>query len=91
LHGDGTLSIAPPDDEPPDVYLYNPMRPVPTIGGQVILPGGNATGQRDLSRDNPYSGFGCKTGKKQRSQHMWLVATMTSVTALIHHFDNPTL
>ena len=34
-------------DEPPDVYLYNPMRPVPTIGGQVILPGGNATGPRD--------------------------------------------
>jgi len=47
LHGDGTLSIELPSDEPPDVYLYNPMRPVPTIGGQVILPGGNATGPRD--------------------------------------------
>src|SRR5437773_5722603 len=47
LHGDGTLSIELPGDEPPDVYLYNPMRPVPTIGGQVILPGGNATGPRD--------------------------------------------
>jgi predicted acyl esterase len=30
-----------------DVYLYNPLRPVPTIGGQVILPGGNAMGPRD--------------------------------------------
>ena len=47
LHGDGTLSIEPPGDEPSDVYLYNPLRPVPTVGGQVILPGGNAMGPRD--------------------------------------------
>jgi putative CocE/NonD family hydrolase len=47
LHGDGTLSTALPGDELPDVYLYNPLRPVPTVGGQVILPGGNATGPRD--------------------------------------------
>lgn len=47
LHGDGTLSSHPPADEPPDLYLYNPMRPVPTIGGQVILPGANAMGPRD--------------------------------------------
>jgi putative CocE/NonD family hydrolase len=46
-HGDGTLSAEPPGDEPPDVYLYNPLRPVPTVGGQVILPGGNAIGPRD--------------------------------------------
>jgi putative CocE/NonD family hydrolase len=47
LHGDGTLSTEPPGDEPSDVYLYNPLRPVPTVGGQVILPGGNAMGARD--------------------------------------------
>lgn len=47
LHGDGMLSTEAPGDESPDVYLYNPMRPVPTVGGQVILPGGNATGPRD--------------------------------------------
>lgn len=52
LHGDGRLSLEPPGedtpgDEPPDVYLYNPLRPVPTVGGQVILPGGNAMGPRD--------------------------------------------
>jgi uncharacterized protein len=41
------LSAEPPGDEPPDVYLYNPSRPVPTVGGQVILPGGNAVGPRD--------------------------------------------
>jgi putative CocE/NonD family hydrolase len=48
-HGDGTLSTEPPGDEPPDVYLYNPLRPVPTVGGQVILPGSNAMGPRDQS------------------------------------------
>jgi len=47
LLGDGTLSSEPPGDEPSDVYLYNPLRPVPTFGGQVILPGGNAMGPRD--------------------------------------------
>ena len=47
LHGDGTLSTEPPTSEPPDTYLYDPMRPVPTVGGQVLLPGANATGPRD--------------------------------------------
>jgi putative CocE/NonD family hydrolase len=47
LSGDGTLSAEPPGDEPPDAYLYNPLRPVPTVGGQVILPGGNAMGPPD--------------------------------------------
>jgi putative CocE/NonD family hydrolase len=47
LQGDGVLSSKPPGDEPPDLYLYNPLRPVPTVGGQVILPGGNAMGPRD--------------------------------------------
>ncbi len=47
LHGDGTLSTETPEEELPDVYLSNPLRPVPTVGGQVILPGGNAIGPRD--------------------------------------------
>lgn len=47
LHGDGALSPQPPGDEPPDVYRYNPLRPAPTVGGQVLLPGGNAMGPRD--------------------------------------------
>ena len=47
LHGDGTLSAEPPSDEPQDVCLYNPFRPIPTVGGQVILPGANAARPRD--------------------------------------------
>ncbi|MBC6936527.1 MAG: CocE/NonD family hydrolase [Chloroflexi bacterium] len=47
LHGDGLLSPEIPGDEPPDTYLYNPLRPVPTVGGQVLIPGANGTGPRD--------------------------------------------
>jgi putative CocE/NonD family hydrolase len=47
LHGDGTLSAESPGDEPADAFLYNPLRPVPTLGGQMLLFGGNATGPRD--------------------------------------------
>jgi putative CocE/NonD family hydrolase len=47
LRGDGVLSTEPSGNEAPDVYLYNPLRPTPTVGGQVILPGANAIGPRD--------------------------------------------
>ncbi len=47
LHGDGALSLQAPGEEPPDIFVYNPFQPVPTIGGQVILPGANADGPRD--------------------------------------------
>ena len=33
LNGDGWLSPETPADEPPDVYVYNPIDPVPTRGG----------------------------------------------------------
>jgi hypothetical protein len=35
LIGDGWLSPDPPGDEPPDVYVYNPIDPVPTRGGPL--------------------------------------------------------
>ncbi len=47
LRGDGALSVEPPGDEPADTFLYDPHRPVPTLGGQVLIPGGNGTGPRD--------------------------------------------
>jgi hypothetical protein len=47
LNGDGVLSEAAPAEEPRDVYLFNPLRPVPTVGGQVLLPGANVMGPRD--------------------------------------------
>jgi putative CocE/NonD family hydrolase len=47
---DGQLSQEPPDDEPADVYLYDPRDPVATLGGQTFLPGfliGANSGPRD--------------------------------------------
>lgn len=47
LNGDGVLSLQSPKGESSDVYTYDPMNPVPTVGGQVILPGENSMGPRD--------------------------------------------
>jgi putative CocE/NonD family hydrolase len=33
LNGDGFLSIEPPGLDIPDIYVYNPLDPVPSIGG----------------------------------------------------------
>ena len=35
LNGDGVLGIEPPGVEPIDDYVYNPIDPVPTRGGQA--------------------------------------------------------
>ncbi len=47
LEGDGELSPTPPAAELPDIYLYNPLRPAPTRGGQVLLGGPNDMGPKD--------------------------------------------
>ena len=33
MYGDGALSTDAPGAEPPDSFLYNPLDPVPTVGG----------------------------------------------------------
>ena len=46
--GDGELRQEPPGDERADVYLYDPRRPVPTLGGRVMMPStANAAGPVD--------------------------------------------
>lgn len=47
IAGDGVLSRTPPEAETADSFSYDPMNPVPTVGGQVILPGENSMGPRD--------------------------------------------
>jgi putative CocE/NonD family hydrolase len=47
LRGDGLLALAAPEEQPADVVLYNPHRPAPTVGGQVLIMGVNASGPRD--------------------------------------------
>ncbi|MSQ25797.1 MAG: CocE/NonD family hydrolase [Dehalococcoidia bacterium] len=39
-NGDGLLDTRPPTAEPPDTFLYDPRRPVPTRGGAVFTRGG---------------------------------------------------
>ncbi len=47
-HGSGSLSLAPPGDEPPDSYVYDPSDPVPTHrGNTLIIPYGVAD-QREV-------------------------------------------
>lgn len=36
LYGDGVLSTEQPGDQPPDQYVYDPVDPVPTLGGQIM-------------------------------------------------------
>jgi putative CocE/NonD family hydrolase len=39
LSGAGSLSMAPPEEEREDVFMYDPLHPVPTVGGASLLPG----------------------------------------------------
>jgi DNA-binding transcriptional regulator YhcF (GntR family) len=42
------MEAAAHEDEPPDEFLYDPRDPVPTVGGQTLIPGGGFfAGPRD--------------------------------------------
>ncbi len=38
LQGDGRLSRTAPGPQPPDHYTYDPLDPVPTVGGSLLMP-----------------------------------------------------
>jgi putative CocE/NonD family hydrolase len=40
LRSGGKLARTPPADDEPGVFVYDPARPVPTVGGNTLLPGG---------------------------------------------------
>ena len=44
MYGDGALSTDAPGVEPPDSYLYNPLDPVPTVGGGLCCYAGALQG-----------------------------------------------
>jgi uncharacterized protein len=57
LHGDGKLSSSQPASDRPDAFVYDPMSPVPSYGGNVCCTGNAVTGgafdQRDMeARDD---------------------------------------
>jgi len=37
-HGDGGLSTAPPSNEEADQFIFDPNNPVPTCGGNILMP-----------------------------------------------------
>ena len=45
--GDGSLSLASPDSEPPDHFTYDPANPTPTIGGATLMHGAYRAGPLD--------------------------------------------
>ncbi len=44
LYGDGALAANPPSSDQPDRYVYDPMNPVPSYGGNVCCTGNAVTG-----------------------------------------------
>lgn len=44
LYGDGTLTAAPPAQGAPDSFVYDPMNPVPSYGGNVCCTGNAVQG-----------------------------------------------
>ena len=47
MAGDGVLSFDPPGSDPPDLYLYDPRFPVPTVGGRSLPTGKLVPGPLD--------------------------------------------
>jgi uncharacterized protein len=43
LFGDGALTVAPPAEDKPDAFTYDPMNPVPSYGGNLCCMGTAAT------------------------------------------------
>lgn len=53
LHGDGELTMTPPSNDAPDGFVYDPLNPVPSTGGNVCCqPGlvGGAVDQRNVEQ-----------------------------------------
>jgi len=46
-HGDGSLSTERPAEEEPDRFLYDPHNPVPTRGGNILMPANRIRGPVD--------------------------------------------
>ena len=52
LRGDGTLSTVPPGGEPVDQYVYDPMDPVPSLGGNNLTIDMGVQDQRSVEARN---------------------------------------
>ncbi|MEX1128602.1 MAG: CocE/NonD family hydrolase [Vicinamibacterales bacterium] len=52
LKGDGVLTSAPPVQDQPDRFTYDPMKPVPSVGGNVCCTGNAITAGSFDQREN---------------------------------------
>ena len=53
LRAEGSLTVEPPDEEPPDQYAYDPRDPVPTLGGNHSI-GPYNPGLYEMARPGPF-------------------------------------
>ena len=54
----------PPQGGPSDTLVYNPHQPVPTVGGQVLIPGANSIGPRDQRAVEDRTTFSCTARRR---------------------------
>ncbi len=59
--GDSTLSTTPPQGGPSNTLVYHPHQPVPTVGGQVLIPGAIASARATSAP--------LRTARRSRVQH----------------------
>jgi putative CocE/NonD family hydrolase len=62
--GNGWLSREEPGSESPDVYVYNPLNPVPTVGGRVLPIAGLVPGPIDQQHIEKRSDILCYTSEE---------------------------
>lgn len=67
--GDGLLSREVPGDEPLDRYVYDPMDPVPTIGGHLLMPDSHRPGPLDQSGNEGRPDVLCYTSEVLESPY----------------------
>ena len=49
-HGDGVLATSPSNGEQRDSYVYDPLDPVPTVGGKTLMPSIMTAGIEDQAK-----------------------------------------
>ena len=59
--GDGLLSREEPGSEPPDIYVYDPLNPVPTLGGRNLPTGRLVPGPIDQTPNEKRNDVLCYT------------------------------
>ena len=83
LYGDGALTAATPAADKPDSFIYDPMNPVPSYGGNVCCTGNAVTGgaldQRKMEARAGHSGLHVRAVERRH----WSSAGRSSATLYV--------